>query len=196
VTTALRWRIMSLQVVLILVLGFCAGFLFYESSFVNSQIHDQLAAQKIYFPAADSAAIKALPASDAAAMKQYAGQQLTTGPQAETYANDFIAVHLKEVAGGKTYAQVSAESLANPKNTALAAQAQTLFRGETLRGLLLNAYGWSQVAIFSFFAAIGLAVGAAAVFGAFIFEVVVAIRRRETAPARTVTGGQPVSPTA
>jgi hypothetical protein len=196
VTTALRWRIMTLQAVLILVLGFCAGFLFYESSFVNGQIHDQLAAQKIYFPAADSAAIKALPASDATAMKQYAGQQLTTGPQAETYANHFIGVHLKEIAGGKTYAQVSAASLANPKNTVLATQAQTLFRGETLRGLLLNAYGWSQVALFAFYAAIGLAVAAAAVFGAFVFEVVAALRRRETAPVRAVPGGRPVSPTA
>ena len=41
-------------------------------------------------------------------MRQYAGQQLTTGAQAETYADHFIAVHLKEIGGGKTYAQLSA----------------------------------------------------------------------------------------
>jgi hypothetical protein len=186
---------MTLQVVLMLVLGFSAGFLFYESSFVNNQIHDQLAAQKIYFPAADSASIKALPENDAAAMKQYAGQLLTTGPQAETYANHYIAVHLQKVAGGKTYAQVSEESLANPKNATLTAQKTTLFQGETLRGLLLNAYGWSQVALFAFYAAIGLAVAAAAVFGAFLFEVVAMLRRRETAPVRAIPGGQPVTPT-
>ena len=35
-------------------------------------------------------------------------------------------------------------------------QVQTLFRGETLRGLLLNAYGWSQVAMYALYTAIGL----------------------------------------
>ena len=176
-TPGLRWRIMTLQALVVLVLGFCAGFLFYESNFVTTMVHDQLAAQKITFPAADSAAIKALPAADATAMKQYAGQQLTTGVQAQTYANHFIGVHLSEIAGGKTYAQVSAASLADPTNTKLAGQVQTLFRGETLRGLLLNAYGWSQIALYAFYAAIGLSIAGAAVLGAFVFELVVALRR-------------------
>ena len=78
-------------------------------------------------------------------MRQYGGQQLTTGPQAETYANHFIAVHLQEVAGGKTYAEVSSAALADPKNAALQEQAQTLFRGTALRGLLLNAYAFWTV---------------------------------------------------
>ena len=79
-------------------------------------------------------------------MQQYGGQELTTGPQAQTYANDFIAAHLSEVAGGKTYAQASAASLADPENATLKAQADTVFRGTTLRGLLLNAYAFSKVA--------------------------------------------------
>jgi hypothetical protein len=185
---------MTLQVVLILVLGFGSGFLFYESNFVNGQIHDQLAAQKIFFPAADSPAITSLPADDAAAMKQYAGQQLTTGPQAQVYADNFIGVHLEDVAGGQTYAQVSAASQANPNNVALKAQAQTLFQGETLRGLLLNAYGWSQVATVAFYAAIGLAAAAVAVLGAFLFELVDTLRRREAPSMESIPGGQP-SPT-
>src|ERR1700730_16552366 len=86
VTKDIRWRIITLQVVIVLVLGFCAGFLFWGSSFVNGMVHDQLAAQQITFPARDSAAIKALPAGDATAMQQYAGQQMTTGAQAEVYA--------------------------------------------------------------------------------------------------------------
>ncbi len=172
-TTGIRWRIMTLQAALVLVLAFCSGFLFYESSFVSGQIHDQLAAQRIYFPAADSPAIKALPTSDAAAMRQYAGQQLTTGAQAETYADHFIAVHLKEIAGGKTYAQVSAEAQANPTNPALAAETNTLFRGETLRGLLLNAYGWAQVAAIALYAAIALAVAALVMLAAFVFELAI-----------------------
>src|SRR5262249_59966202 len=101
--------------------------------------------QQIVFPAASRPEIKALPASDATAMKQYAGQTMTTGAQAATYADHFIAVHLTKIGGGKTYSQLSAASLANPKNTALADQVQTVFRGDTLRGMLLNAYGWWQM---------------------------------------------------
>lgn len=173
-TPALRWRIITLQVVLILVLAFCAGFLFWGSAFINGQIHDQLAAQKIYFPAASSSEVQALSPSDASAMRQYAGQQLTTGPQAEVYADHFLAVHIRDIAGGQTYAQVSAASLANPSNAKLAAQAQLLFRGETLRGLLLNAYGWSQLAFYAFWAGVGLAVGAFVVLCALLFELFVA----------------------
>ena len=78
-------------------------------------------------------------------MTTYAGQQMTTGAQAQTYADHFIAVHLREIGGGKTYSELATASLAQPKNAALAAQVQTVFRGETLRGLLLNAYGFWQM---------------------------------------------------
>jgi hypothetical protein len=131
--------------VLAVVLAVGGGLLLWGHSVVNTDVHNQLVAQKIVFPAANSPEIKALPASDATAMKQYAGQTMTTGAQAETWADHFIAVHLTKIGGGKTYSQLSAQSLANPKNAALAAQVQTVFRGETLRGMLLNAYGWWQV---------------------------------------------------
>jgi hypothetical protein len=121
------------------------GLLLWGHNFVSDQVHTQLAAQKIYFPPAGSAPIKALPATDATAMTAYAGQQMTTGAQAQTYADHFIAVHLREIGGGKTYSQLATASLAQPKNAALAAQVQTIFRGETLRGLLLNAYGFWQM---------------------------------------------------
>jgi hypothetical protein len=173
----IRIRIITLQAVMVLVFGFCAGFLYWGNGFVNGMIHDQLAAQQIYFPAQGSAALKALPAQDAAAMQKYAGQQLTTGDQAQVYSEHFIGVHLKDVAGGQTYAQVSAGAQANPQNTKLAGQVQTLFRGETLRGLLLNAWGWSQVALYALYAAIGLTVAAVAVFCALAFEVAMAVRR-------------------
>jgi hypothetical protein len=78
-------------------------------------------------------------------MTPYAGQLMTTGAQAQTYADHFIAVHLREIGGGKTYSQLATASLAQPKNAALAAQVQTIFRGETLRGLPLNAYGFWQM---------------------------------------------------
>jgi hypothetical protein len=127
-------------------------------SFITSEVHTQLAAQEIFFPANGSPAIKA---PEFAAMHQYAGQQMTTGAQAEVYADHFIANHLKAIGGGKTYAQLSAESLAQPKNAALEAQVQTVFRGETLRGLLLNAYAFGKIATIMGIAEIGAFAGAA-----------------------------------
>jgi hypothetical protein len=124
-----------------IVLLAAGGLLVWGHYFVNSQVHNQLAAQKIFFPPKGNAAIKG---PQFAAMQQYAGQQLVTGPQAATYANHFIAVHLNEIGGGKTYSQVSAEALASPNNATLKATAATLFQGTTLRGLLLNAYAFSK----------------------------------------------------
>ena len=184
-TTGLRWRIFVLQVGLIGILAFVAGFAFWGSSFATSQVQTQLTDQKITFPAANSPAIKALPAADAAAMRVYAGQQLTTGAQAETYADHFIKVHLGEIGAGKTYAQVSAEAQADPTNAKLAGTVETLFKGSTLRGLLLNSYGWWQIGQYALYAAIGLTVAAVAVLGAFAFELVsllVARRQERTVP--------------
>ena len=93
---------------------------------MTSEVHTQLTAEKIVFPANNSPAITA---PEFAAMHQYAGQLMTTGAQAAVYAD-----HLKEIGGGKTYAQLSAQSLADPANAALGARLQTVFRGETLRG--------------------------------------------------------------
>jgi hypothetical protein len=83
-------------------------------NFIGTEVHDQLAAQKIFFPPADS---KAVQGDQFAPMRQYGGQQLTTGAQAEVYANNFIAAHLEEVAGGKTYAELSTLAQANPQDT-------------------------------------------------------------------------------
>src|SRR5258708_30316488 len=100
--------------------------------------------------------IKALQAADAAAMRAYAGQTMTTGAQAQAYADHFIAVHLREIGGGLTYGQLSAKAMADPTNTKLADQVATVFKGTTLRGMLLNAYGfWTigQIALIGAFAA-------------------------------------------
>ena len=135
----------SAGLLLAIVLAVAGALLIWAYSFVNSQVSSELSAQKIVFPAANSAAVKELPPADAAAMSKYAGQLMTTGAQAQTYADHFIAVHLRKIGGGKTYSQLSAESLANPSNAALKAQVDTLFKGETLRGLLLNAYAFWQM---------------------------------------------------
>ena len=188
-TTALRWRIMTLQVVLLLVFAFGAGLLMYESNYITGTVHDQLAAQKIFFPTTGSASFKALPASDQQAIRPYAGQQLTTGAQAKVYADNYIAVHLSEIAGGKTYAQVSAEARANPTNTALARQVTTLFQGDMLRSTLLNAYGWGQFGQSLFLAGIGALVAGAVVLATFVFELVLGLSRKPvlTSPRRAVS---------
>ena len=94
-------------------------------------------------------------------MGSYAGQPLTTGAQAKTYANHFIAVHLNEIGKGLTYSQLSAQSLAQPKNVALAAEVATVFKGTTLRSMLLEAYGFWMFGQIALFAAIASFVGAA-----------------------------------
>src|SRR5215467_5087133 len=87
--------------VLTVVLAVAGGLLLWGHNFVSDQVHTQLAAQKIYFPPAGSAPIKALPATDAKAMAAYGGQLMTNGAQAQTYADHFIAVHLREIGGGQ-----------------------------------------------------------------------------------------------
>ncbi len=131
-----------------------AGLLF-AHSFIHKQVHDQLAAQKIEFPLKGSASLAALPKDDEAKVAKYAGQQLLTGAQAETFADHYIAVHLKNIGGGKTYSQLSAASIADPTNQALVGKVQTVFRGETLRGLLLNAYAFDTMAVVAGYAAFG-----------------------------------------
>ncbi|HEV7655558.1 MAG TPA: hypothetical protein VGP36_12615 [Mycobacteriales bacterium] len=130
-----------------------AALLFYAHGYVHNQVADQLTQQQIAFPAAGSEGITSLPAAEQAVIAQYAGQKMTTGAQAKAFADHYIKVHLSEVAGGQTYAQVSAKSLANPSDQKLAGQVQTLFRGETLRGLLLNAYAFDTMAGLAWIAA-------------------------------------------
>ena len=122
---------------LLLVAG---GLLTWGHNFVTNEVHTQLAAQKIVFPPANSPAVAG---PQFAPMRAYGGQLMTTGAQAQVYTDHFIANHLKAIGGGKTYAQLSAEAIAQPKNATLAAQVATVFKGETLRGLLLTTYGFS-----------------------------------------------------
>ncbi len=136
-------------VVAVVVLLVAGGLLTWGHSFVNSNVHDQLAQQQISFPPqaafAHAKAGTGITPSMIPSVSQYAGQQLLTGPQAEAYANHFIAVHLSEMPFGGVYAKVSAAAIAAPTNTKLAALKQTSFQGTTLRGLLLEAYAFSEI---------------------------------------------------
>jgi len=144
--------------VLAVLLAVAGGLLTWGSTFVGNQVHDQLAAQKIFFPAAGS---QGLPAKDFPGLQQYGGKQLLTGDQAKAYADQFIAKHIEEIGGGKTYAELSTIARANPTDTKAAATVDTVFRGETLRGLLLNAYAFGTIGKIAGYAAIAAFVGAA-----------------------------------
>jgi hypothetical protein len=145
-------RIVSwIGLLLAAILIVAASLLTWAHNYVTSEVRTQLSSQQIYFPAKGSAAIAD---PEFAAMNKYAGQKLTTGAQAEVYADHFIANHLKAIGGGKTYAQLSTEAQANPTDTKLAATVETMFKGETLRGLLLNAYAFGTMGTIAGIAAI------------------------------------------
>jgi len=144
--------------VLAVVLAVAGGLALWGHNFVDNQVTTQLAAQKIVFPTRSNPEFKALPAADAAAMGAYAGQQMTTGAQAKVYADNFIAFHLSKMGG--TYAALSAQSLAQPNNAKLAALVNTVFKGTTLRGMLLNAYAFWQMGVIAAWAALVAFIGA------------------------------------
>jgi hypothetical protein len=169
-------------------------------SFTNAQIHDQLAPQQISFP---QNAAAGLPDN----LKAYAGQQVLTGDQAHAYAEKFIGLHLSEIGQGHPYSYWSGKAIADraaataatdptikAQLTAQAAQEQgtadTLFKGETLKGLLNEAYAFSVFGQIAFYATIGLALAALVVLGALLFEIVDALRGRES-----VAQLAPITPT-
>ena len=117
--------------------------------YAKQTVHDQLVAQKIYFPADAKSGL--LPG-----LEKYAGQQVDDGDKAKVFADKYIAVHLSKVANGQTYSEVSAAFLKDKTNATLAGQRETLFMGETLRGLLLNAWGWGLIGTIAYWSSIGL----------------------------------------
>ena len=131
-----------------------------NANFANDYVTDQLSQQNITFKYADALTDEEKKSD---CVVEYAGQKLTKGKQAECYANDFIGLHLKSTADGATYAdlggpqadlraKVADAEKANDPNLAslqeqldeITAQRDTVFKGETLRGLLLTSYGFSE----------------------------------------------------
>lgn len=156
--------ISSIAVVIAIALLAAAGGLFYAYNFIHGQVRDQLAEQRIIFPEAGSPQIEKLSPKDKEAVSKYAGQQLTTGAQARVFSDNYIAAHLETSGGGKTYAEASTAARAEPTNAELKAKVETLFRGETLRGLLLNAYAFDTMAVVAKYAGIGTLIASAILF--------------------------------
>ena len=144
-------------VVLAVVLIVAGALLMWGHDFAQSNVHSQLAQQEITFPTAAQLAHPdghEVTASMQKTLGQYAGKPLTTGPEAKAYADDFIAIHLYGMPMHGVYSQISAAAMAQPNNTQLQALKTTAFQGTTLRGLLLEAYAFSEFGTIAYVAAI------------------------------------------
>jgi hypothetical protein len=191
----------GLGIVLLLIVG--AVIMRQQSNFAKDTVHDQLAEQKIAFTSADklTAADKAYTEARTGCVETYAGQDLTTGKQAECWADEYMAGHLSTMptaANPMTYSQIGDAQTAlrsqitiakNGGNADLAASLQaqldsltttreTVFKGETLRGLLLSTYAWSTIGTIAGIAAIVCFVAAAAMA---VLVVLGLIHRHRTA---------------
>jgi hypothetical protein len=145
--------------VIAVVLIVAGGLLTWGHSFVNTEVHNQLAAEKIFFP--DKATINSEHEAEITKfVTPYAGQQVVNGQQAEVFADHYIAVHLEGAGGGLTYSELSAKAMADPTNVKLQGQVATMFKGETLRGLLLNSYAFWKMGQIALIASIVSFIGA------------------------------------
>lgn len=187
----ISWTGLAMAAVLIL----AGGLLWWANAFIGDQVHDQLSMQAITMPEGD--ALTSLPQADADALKPYAGSPLDTGPEAKAFADHYILVHMNEASGDRTYEDVSGEYIgmsdaqkASPDGQELAGLRQTLFMGDTLRGLLLYGYAFATVGTIAGIASL-VAFGGAALllllFGLGIWHA----RKAEKAEPVTVTGAVP-----
>ena len=147
------------------VLLVAGGLLTWATTFIGDQVDQQLTQQGITMP--EGEALSSLPEADAAALEEYAGSALDTGPEAKAYADHYILAHMNASSDGRTYQEVSGEFLAlddeakaSEEGQALAGLRQTLFMGNTLRGLLLYGYAFATIGTIAGYAAIAAFVGA------------------------------------
>jgi hypothetical protein len=152
--------LIALGAVATVVLGVAGGLLLWGHNFADDYVNRELSSQNIFFPSADE-----LTEEGRTDLVRFADEQVTTGPEAEAYAS-FINGHLQGIADGATYADLGATqsearaALATAQDNDASAseiatlqqnvdtitgQRDTLFKGETLRGLLLSSYAWATV---------------------------------------------------
>ena len=129
----------------------------YGGNFGRENVQDRLRPEKVVFPPLD-----AMTPEEKVELGAFAGQTVDTGPEAEGFAR-YIEGHLAETNDGKSYAETSSaareEGLAPDAAAELQAKADSLFKGETLRSILLNAYGWWTVATIAMYVGLALIVG-------------------------------------
>jgi hypothetical protein len=175
----IRWRIITLQVVMIVVFAIGGGLAIYAGNFTHDQVTSQLTPQQIAFPADQKSG---LPAD----LQQYAGQQVLNGDQAHAYAEKFIGLHLSTIGQGHPYSYWSGQAMKETdatKKAQLNATADTLFKGTTLRTMLNQAWAFWTVGDIAMYAGYAFIAGALVILGTLVFEVVFATRR-ETEPVK------------
>jgi hypothetical protein len=168
--------------VLVVILLVAGGLLVWGHSFANSNVHNQLAQQQVFFP--KQSEINAVNAQYnkggqkavtdpefpnaklmVAALEPYAGKQVLTGQEAEVYADDFLGQHLYAMPYHGVYATISGAAIAakpgSAQATSLTALKQTSFMGTTLRGMLLEAYAFGTIGTVMIWGAIAAFAGAA-----------------------------------
>jgi hypothetical protein len=182
-----------LLAVILLVAG---GLLTWANTFIGDEVHKQLTMQDITMPEKDALETEA----QHEALDKYAGQQLTTGPQAKAYAEHYILVHMNASSDGRTYSEVSNELRAlgpdaqsTEEGQELAALKASLFQGNTLRGLLLYGYAFATMGTIAGYAAIASFVGAGLLLALGIVGLVHARRARESAAVAAAKTGTPVT---
>ena len=156
----ISWTGLALAVVLLI----AGGLLTWANMFIGDQVKDQLTMQDITMP--EGEALASLPEADASALEKYAGSALDSGPEAKAYADHYILAHMNASSDGRTYQQVSGEFLAlddeakaSEEGQALAGLRQTLFMGNTLRGLLLYGYAFATIGTIAGYAALAAFIG-------------------------------------
>jgi hypothetical protein len=186
----ISWTGLALAAVLLM----AGGLLTWAHVFIDSQVHDQLTMQGITMPEGD--ALTGLPKADADALKPYGGSVLDTGPEAKAFADHYILVHMNEASGNQTYEEISGqyismtpEQQASEEGQALGGLRQTLFMGNTLRGLLLYGSAFATMGTIAGIAAIGSFVGAAVLLILFGFGI---WHARRVAGSAEVTASEPV----
>ncbi len=185
----LRWRILTLQVIVTIIFAFGAGVGLWAHNFTQDQVRSQLTAQKIPMPLAATLKTSEYSNADRAALDQYSGTMMDTGDKARAYADHYIGVHLKAM--GATYSQISAKYInltvvkklppTNPQVQEVGGLRNTIFMGTMLRSSLLQAWAFWFVGTIALYAAVGLAIGALGAFLAFLFELFMARKPEETA---------------
>jgi hypothetical protein len=174
--------------VLAAVLLAASGLLFWAHGFIDHNVRTQLAAEKIFMPAAGSDQLNDPLVKPY--LSKYAGQQVVTGAQAQAFADHYIKVHLAEATGNRTYSELSNAARLDPTNSELQGLVQTSFRGETLRGLLLNAYAFGKMGQLALVAA-WIAVGTGAGLLLLVLGGIVHLRRTDYDVTVHVPGWHP-----
>jgi hypothetical protein len=144
-----------------------AGLLNWGASFAQDSVKNQLDNQNISFPAAE-----AMPEATKDKLAKWADMKVTTGEMARDYSDLYIWEHMKGsaiAAVGKpaTYSEVSGMYMGLTRggstDTAqiekLGALRETLFMGNTLRGMLLTAYAFGTLGVIASYGAIAALAG-------------------------------------